>query len=544
MHLTLSKDRLSFDPLKPVLLRGAPTEDASSIFQGNVVLSLAKPTKISSISVTYKSTATTYWPQGDSDMIASGIVGLSVDRRTGIGPRGTRLTHTTVLREETIQLLESKEEKKLSTGIHRFSFVFVIPNSTVETIEDMYGKVEHVAEARVVSPGILMMNNMQIRKNFLVLRTYMSNALLTNNSVQDLSRTFEKQVSAADIKLIVEQAVFSSGDLFYLRLVVQPHRKRTRLERMEVMITETRKYCVQDLQGAYSLETEDHVLPFISSTRLEDVDGSVTTDESDELKPVFEKGGHAIEFMDTMAYRIKLATPTCVRNLHHTTHFKEILIRHRLSIQLKLSYPTNPPSRPRTAPVSRNNSSSSIPTLSDPSSSCTVPSSPTLSASTASTDSVAVVPSLSHGNNAGGWHTVFSKILRQRTDKDPSEKNRKQDIIKLEIPVTVFDCRLKEDFGRLPSYSELASQPESSSSSSGFIAPSKPVDRKQAPRTSQKSIQIDKPTNFDPHVFLCQCYYTFRQEMQLAAEAEVLTQPERNTSLERLPSKPPPEYVD
>ncbi|KAG0177263.1 hypothetical protein DFQ29_005040, partial [Apophysomyces sp. BC1021] len=411
--------------------------------------------------------------------------------------------------------------------------------SSVETIEDMYGKVEHVAEARVVSPGFLMLNNMQIRKKFLVLRTYMSNALLTNNSVQDLSRTFEKHIPAADIKLIVEQAAFSSGDLFYLRLVVQPQQKQTRLEHMEVVVTETRKYCVKGLQGAYSLETNDHVMPFLASARLEDVDGSETTNESDELKPVFEKGGNAIEFLDTMAYRIKLATPTCVRKLHHTTHFKEILIRHHLSIQLKLSYPTKPPSRPSTAPVSRNNSSSSIPTISDSFATITVPSSPTTSTSSANTESVTLVPSASGSNYAGGWHTVFSKIRRARGDRDPCEKDRKQEFIKLEVPVGVFDCRLKEDFGRLPSYYELASQSDSLPSAACEI-----LDRKQMPRTSPKSVHVDMPANFDPHVFLCPCYYAFRQEMQLAAEAEVLSHTGHDSLLQRIPSKPPPDYVD
>jgi hypothetical protein len=67
MHLgLLTQERLSFDPIKPLILRGPPTESASTVFTGNVVLSLAKPTKITSITVTFKSTATTYWPEGMS----------------------------------------------------------------------------------------------------------------------------------------------------------------------------------------------------------------------------------------------------------------------------------------------------------------------------------------------------------------------------------------------------------------------------------------------------------------------------------------------
>lgn len=65
MHLgLLTQERLSFDPIKPLILRGPPTETSSSVFTGTVVLSLARATKISSITATFKSTATTYWPEG------------------------------------------------------------------------------------------------------------------------------------------------------------------------------------------------------------------------------------------------------------------------------------------------------------------------------------------------------------------------------------------------------------------------------------------------------------------------------------------------
>lgn len=62
--IRITQPHVSFDPLKPVILRGPPDEDAHTVFSGNVVLSLPRPTKISSVSVTLKSTATTYWPEG------------------------------------------------------------------------------------------------------------------------------------------------------------------------------------------------------------------------------------------------------------------------------------------------------------------------------------------------------------------------------------------------------------------------------------------------------------------------------------------------
>lgn len=60
----LSHCHLAFDPLKPIILRGLPTEDESTLFAGNVVLTLTKPTKILNVSVTLKSGIVTYWPEG------------------------------------------------------------------------------------------------------------------------------------------------------------------------------------------------------------------------------------------------------------------------------------------------------------------------------------------------------------------------------------------------------------------------------------------------------------------------------------------------
>lgn len=48
----------------------------------------------------------------------------------GIGARGTRLTHEKVLSEESMQIVESRKNEyiKLSAGIHRFPFAFIVPN--------------------------------------------------------------------------------------------------------------------------------------------------------------------------------------------------------------------------------------------------------------------------------------------------------------------------------------------------------------------------------------------------------------------------------
>lgn len=60
----LSNDKLSFGSFKPIVLRGSPKENASSVFTSEVILSLSKPEKIASIVIHFKSTSITFWPEG------------------------------------------------------------------------------------------------------------------------------------------------------------------------------------------------------------------------------------------------------------------------------------------------------------------------------------------------------------------------------------------------------------------------------------------------------------------------------------------------
>lgn len=52
------------------------------------------------------------------------------NKQTGIGARGTRLTHEKILSEEKVQLVDPKKNEviKLPAGIHRFPFAFIVPN--------------------------------------------------------------------------------------------------------------------------------------------------------------------------------------------------------------------------------------------------------------------------------------------------------------------------------------------------------------------------------------------------------------------------------
>ncbi|KAI9481350.1 MAG: hypothetical protein EXX96DRAFT_600763 [Benjaminiella poitrasii] len=564
MHLgLLTQERLSFDPIKPLILRGPPSENSSSVFTGTVVLSLAKSTKINTISVTFKSTATTYWPEG-------------------IGARGTRLTHEKVLSEESVQLLERSKNEfiKLPAGVHRFPFAFIVPNSIVETIEDVYGRVKHTVDARVVGPGIQLLNNWHISKPVLVLRAYMSDSLLTNNSLQDLSRTYEKHLPAADVQLVVERAAFSSGDLFYLRLILQPQRKRVRLEYMELTVTENRRYHVTEVR-ANRADSEQFPLPYLASAKLvegEEMGSSVKGESGGgDLRSVFTKHGKGIDLTDTIAYRITFATPTCMRNIHHTTYYKDILFRHHLNITMTISFVDD-----QLTSISSNNSSNS--SISEDSSTTTVtPALPTTIEQQATEAMFALPPPPAafslHSNNtnthirhptnlnnptpiiyphnpcnnissnahhpSNSQSTWLSKLRKPVHSKEGgTHVIRKRETIRLETPITIFDCRLKEDYGRLPSYSELnvTAHPTHGDDKNKMMADMMEQDLmlQCMPDSDQQ-----RPSN-EPQPQLCPCYFKFRRQMEMASQAQLLAANNNETTyaLERIPSIPPPDYVE
>ncbi|KAI9256644.1 hypothetical protein BDA99DRAFT_441864 [Phascolomyces articulosus] len=481
----ITQTHLSFDPIKPVILRGGPEEDAKSVFSGNVVLSLPKSTRITTVTVTLKCLATTYWPEG-------------------IGIRGTRLTSEKILSEESV----------------------------VESIEDMYGRVRHTVEAKVTRPGIQLLNSWTVTKNVLILRTYMSNSLLTNNSVQDLSRTLEKRIAAADIQVVIEQAAFSPGEAFSIRTVVQPQRKHVRIESMDLVVSELYRYLEIEMRAQRNGH-EKFPFEFRASTSLEMPD-----DTTDSIQSLFDKhnGTKSIKLDGTFAHRLTFATPTCHQNIHHTTtHYKEIQFRHYLTVSMTISSPDD--GGTTTPPLLESSSSSTLSSAS---------SSPLSTPSAHTADMPMMLDAATAGIGAAGWHNVLSRFRVSRNKS--REKNRVYDTIVFEVPISVFDCRLKEDFGRLPSYFDLGIVPRPLT---------KPKNHKHKHGKEKKNAnalmssdqrgipEIDKP-HIPPHTFLCSCYHEFALQMQYASQTPFLvtTTPEHeHPQLERIPSRPPPEYA-
>ncbi|RCH80500.1 hypothetical protein CU097_000288, partial [Rhizopus azygosporus] len=457
---------------------------------------------ISNVSVTLRSHVITYWPEG-------------------IGSRGTRLTHEKMLGEQIVQIVAPNQEKNnlvLQAGTHRFSFAFVIPNSTVATIEDTFGRVKHVIEAQVQRPGIAMLSNWTVSKPVLILRTYMSNSLLTNNSLATLSRTFEKHMIYGDIEVVIEAAAFSSGDLFYIRMVIEPQLKHTRIEHMEVSCIESRKYCVPEMK-AWRTDHTVFPMPFAGSVRLAEF-GEVN-DTTDELRPIFDKHGQGIDLVHDFAHRLAFFSPTCQQHIRHTTYIREILIKHHIEINLTLSYVDDEGHRQF---LSRNNSNTSIESI-ELSGTLTPPPQAHIS------NNIRTLPSHHHhqrhfssplptpttSDDRHQWH-----LLRLNKTKIEKEKDRKKETITLDSPITVFDCRLKEDYGRLPSYNEIGIKPTE-------------IDKK-IPKNKNDDVKMDQP---QPHPYLCSCYYTFCKDMELASQSLYLS---TKTATPLIDQQPPPAY--
>lgn len=453
----------------------------------------------------------------------------------------------------------------------------------------------------------------------MILRTYMSNSLLINNSLNNLSRTFEKHMVYGDIEVLIEAAAFSSGELFYIRMIIEPQLKHTRLEHMEVNVTETRKYCVPEMKAWRNDETT-FSMPFAGSVRLAEFgEVDITTDQ---LKPVFDKEKNGIELVHDFAHRLAFYTPTCQQNIRHTTYLKEISIRHHIEINLTLSYqdvegnrqclsrtassqsldtmvnnrvpdslpspiaatpssptmtmmmgtPLTPPpaahipnnyhsnnssnsramvnnsamqrmSRPSSTPTSpshsRNASSSYTATTSTP----TSPTTPT-----ASTRNSSLIP---NNNNSNSWQNVLLRLHKTITTQ-ALDDGRSRETITLDSPITVFDCRLKEDYGKLPSYHELGVKPSMSSYSynddkGSFFGGSNKNNKQSSVKITPRVEEAT--TGQQPKPYLCSCYYAFCREMELASQALYLPSASSSSStpamplLDRIPSIPPPDYA-
>jgi hypothetical protein len=300
-------------------------------------------------------------------------------------------------------------------------------------------------------------------------------------------------------------------------------------------------------------------MPFAGSMRLAEFGESDITTE--QLLPVFDKNKNGIELIHDFAHRLAFQSPTCQQKIRHTTYIKEIQFNHHIEINFTMSYEDE--QGKRQFMTLNNNNTSAIPppmTLTPPpaahvvdhttnnrfirNNQSSLPASPSQSntGSLSSLQGNTYADIVNNGqeeqevvmqDNDGNWSNVILRLnkFKIQKSKDKHNDNRRKETIILDTPITVYDCRLKEDYGKLPSYFELG------------VKPSRLNHTKKALLITNNSRMMDKPNQ--PHPYLCSCYYAFCREMELASEALYLSTETTPAMplLDRIPSIPPPDYT-
>lgn len=188
----------------------------------------------------------------------------------GLGSRGAKLCHEkTILDQNIILDCRPEDEQVLPAGLNRWPFEFLIPNSMVETIEDEMAQVYYYITTTVQRPG-MSTPNLKCRRNILLLRTLAwSDDLLTSYALPTTSIVAEKKTEACDATIYIEKSIVSSGTQFPISIVLTTQMKSVNLESMNISLTERRLYQVPEY-NARRTELHDFKLQLASVTSLAD----------------------------------------------------------------------------------------------------------------------------------------------------------------------------------------------------------------------------------------------------------------------------------
>ncbi|KAI7903869.1 uncharacterized protein BX663DRAFT_505512 [Cokeromyces recurvatus] len=394
----------------------------------------------------------------------------------GLGPRNAKVYHEkTVLEQNIILDCRPEEDPMLPAGLNRWPFEFLIPNRIVETIEDEMAQLYYYIAAVVQRPG-MSTPNLRCRRNILLLRTLSwSDNVLASNSLPTTSIVSERKTETCDATIYIERSIVSSGTQFPISIVLTAQTKNVYLESINVILTERRVYEVPEY-NARRAELHDFKLQLSTVSSMADTEqmSQVMIPSSDIpiqqiRKALSAKNVHIPLGSTPFQYKFVFTLPNCL-TMNHTTYYREMNFLHHLKINIELSVPTTstPPSP-----------SSSI------------------------------------------------------TDSDTSSemtKSFKRTYIHLETPITILDCRLKEDFSTLPTYQESL------------------TDTTVDDDDDEEDI-IKKRAGF----FICPCYVDYKKKSTKCSGKERLIilqnnnyeagpSSSQNSSMECLSLPPPPPY--
>ncbi|CEP12108.1 hypothetical protein [Parasitella parasitica] len=392
----------------------------------------------------------------------------------GLGSRASKVYHEKTILDQTIILDNRPEDgQMLPAGLNRWPFEFLIPNRMVETIEDEMAQVYYFVSATVQRPG-LGTPNLRCRRNILLLRTLSwSDDVIASHALPTTSIVAERKTDACDATIYIEKSIVSSGTQFPISIVLTTQMKNVSLEAINVTLTEKRLYQVPEYT-ARRAELHDFKLQLASVTDMTDPEQMIQAlvPASDiplqQIRRVLSaKNAHIPLGSNPFQYKFIFTLPNCL-TLNHTTYFKEMNFQHHLKIDIELSVP-----------------------------------------------STAVKPNSELSSTS---HHAAPEIVKtvERTH------------IHMETPITILDCRLKEDFTTLPTYQESMSD--------------------TAVNEEDAEDVLKKRAGF----FICPCYVDYKKKssklngkerMMIRQNNGVESLPSsQNSSTENLLLLPPPPY--
>lgn len=355
----------------------------------------------------------------------------------GLGQRGTKVYNEKTILDQNL-ILTMNENQVLPAGINRWPFEFLISNKLVETIEDEMAQVYYYIAATVQRPGIST-PNLRSRRDILLLRTLApSDASLTSYALPTTSIMAERKTDACDATIHIEKSIASSGTQFPISIVLSTQLKNIQLESINIVLTEKRLYYVPEY-NARRVELYDYKLQLNSIIDIADSqhmkEAMIPTSDipPHQLRRAITAKNAAVPLGVTPFQYKFIFTLPNCLSLNHTTYCKEMSFSHNLKIDIELSVP-----------------------------------------------STGIRPPSPNG-------TCSNEIL----------KTIERTTIHLETPITILDCRLKEDYTTLPTYQESMSDTavndhdtdELSKKRTGFFICPCYVDYK---KTSSKFIRKDR----------------------------------------------------
>lgn len=376
-----------------------------------------------------------------------------------IWPEGLgHLTSTKIYHEKTILdqniILDSRPDDNqiLPAGLNRWPFEFLIPNGMVETIEDEMAQVYYYVSATVQRPG-LGTPNLKCRRNILLLRTLApSDEALTTHALPTTSIVAERRTEACDATIYIEKSIVSSGTQFPISIVLSTQMKNVQLQSMNIVLTEKRSYQVPEYQ-AKRAELVDFKLQLASVNDMADIEqmkqAMVPTSDIplSQIRRALTAKNARIPLGSTPFQYKFLFTLPNCLSINHTTYFKEMNFLHHLKIDIELSVP------------------------------CSASSS---------------------GTGQDGDYDMNGNAI-ERTH------------IHLETPITLLDCRLKEDFTTLPTYQESMSD--------------------TAVDEDDEDDVLKKRAGF----FICPCYVDYKKKSTIKVNGKERMMLRQNNSFESLP---------